>query len=67
MSQTRSQAEETSAGDRAVGTGRRDGTLFGHAHVHHLRPSEDRHEGCWTSTCSRALTPEGLLTIVRKS
>ena len=36
------------AGDRAGGVGRRDGALPRHAHVHHLRPPEDGHEGSRT-------------------
>ena len=36
-----------------------DNQVPGHAYVHHLRPAEDRHEGCWASTGPRAVTPEG--------
>jgi hypothetical protein len=29
-------------------SGRSDGAVPGHAHVHHVRAAEDRHEGRWT-------------------
>ena len=37
------------AGDRAGGAGRGHGAVSRHAHVHHLRPPEDRHEGGGTA------------------
>ena len=39
----------------------------GHAHVHHLRPAEDRHEGSWASTCARAPAPEGSRSLLLRS
>ena len=33
------------AGDRAAGAGRPHEEVPGHAHVRHLRPPEERHEG----------------------
>ena len=39
------------AGDRAGGAGRGHGEVPGHAHVHHLRPAEDRHEGSRAAAC----------------
>ena len=38
-----------------------------HAHVHHLRPAEDRHEGSWASTCARAPAPEGSRSLLLRS
>ena len=52
-----------SAGDRAGGAGRGHGEVPGHAHVHHLRPPEDGHEGCRAAACSGAVTREGMTYI----
>ena len=47
------------AGDRAGGVGRRDGALPRHAHVHHLRPPEDGHEGRRTPARTRPPPQKG--------
>ena len=61
-------------GDKAIGTGKGGNVLTylsnqvpGHAHVHHLRPAEDRYEGSWASTCARAPAPEGSRSFLLRS
>ena len=51
------------AGDRAGGAGRGHGAVPGHAHVHHLRPAEDRHEGRGAPARPGAAAREGDVTI----
>ena len=48
-----------SIGDRAGRAGRRHGALPGHAHVHHVGPPEDRHEGRWASVGTGPVAQEG--------